>query len=78
MNKPRKPQLHKHIVVCSTEDNSFYCNGELICTYSYDKKQKKYITKHIHKSYESGFKFLYANNIFELATQIQKRMNNHK
>ena len=62
-------------VICCTEDNSFYCNGELICAYSYDKRQDKYIAKHTHKSYERGFKFLYGNTPEGIRIKIEKRIN---
>jgi len=64
-------------VICCTEDNSFYCNGELICTYSYDKRQNKFIAKHNHKSYERGFKFLYGNSPEGIRIKIEKRINNN-
>lgn len=71
MKIENQSDLLQPVVYC-TEDNNFYCNGELICTCSYDKRQQKYITKHIHNSYKKGYKFLYANSPIGLASQIQK------
>ena len=53
----------------------FVMNNEVIGTWSYDKKQDKYITKFVHKSYNKGFKFLYANSPEGLRIQIGKRIS---
>lgn len=63
-------------VIYNSEDNSFYYGSELVGTCSYDRRQQKYIVKHIHKSYAKGYKFLYASSINGLALEIQKRINN--
>ena len=52
----------------------FILNNKIICTWSYDKKQNKYITDHIHKSYNKGYKFLYARSIEGLRIQIENRI----
>ena len=65
-----------HGVIYCTEDNSFYCNGEFICTCSYDTRQSKYIAKHKHKSYLQGYKFIYGNSPEGIRIKIEKRINN--
>jgi hypothetical protein len=66
----------KCVIFCA-DDKGFYCNGELICTYSYDKRQGKYITKHNHESYKRGFKFIYGDSPEDIRVKIEKRIRNY-
>lgn len=68
----------KIMVGFSSNENKIFLNGEILCSYSYDKKQEKYICKHEHSSYAKGYKFLYANSPSGLCTQITKKLTHQK
>lgn len=69
-------QLPQSSVMCgfSSNEMKIYLNSEIICSYSYDKKQEKYICKHEHITYAKGYKFYYANSPSGLCDQITKRI----
>lgn len=56
----------------STNEKVIYLDGRVLCSFSYDKKQEKYICKHEHSSYTKGYKFLYADSPDGLCKQIEK------
>lgn len=58
------------------DTNLFYYNGKYICSLCYDKKQNLYITKHVHKNYKKGFKFLYSKSPEGIRRKIEKTINN--
>lgn len=60
----------------SSESKEIISNGVVFCSYSYDKKQEKYICKHIHESYKKGCKFLYSDSPSGLCIQLEKFYKN--
>ena len=71
--------LNKTAVMCgfSSNEKKIYLNGEIICSYSYDKRQEKYICKHEHITYEKGYKFYYSDSPSGLCTQIAIRVTSY-
>jgi len=63
-------------IVCgfSSNEMKIYLNGEILCSYSYDKKQDKYICKHENEVYQKGYKFLYSTYPSGLCEQIIKSL----
>lgn len=75
----QEQQLNKHAVMCvySTNEKKIYLNGKVLCSYSYDRNQEKYICRHEHVTYPKGYKFLYANSPSGLCQQISKRVTSY-
>lgn len=64
-------------IVCgfSSNEMKIYLNGEILCSYSYDKRQDKYICKHESDIYQKGYKFLYSNSPGGLCDHIIKNLS---
>lgn len=71
-----KWKVKTYITSWDVNSGEFMVGDELICSWNYDKKQDKYITKLLHSSYNKGYKFLYAKSPSGLRIQIEKRLNN--
>ena len=69
----------KTAVMCgfSTNEKKIYLNGEILCSYSYDRNKEKYICRHEHVTYQKGYKFLYGNSPSDLCDQITKRVTSY-
>jgi len=49
-------------------------NEEVISTFSWDKRQKLYISKVVSSSFSKGYKFFYAKTTEQLIKQIKEKL----